>query len=51
MQKKYHTNRSGFEITGYVMNKANMSSWAKPVATSNRSGFEITGYVMNKTNM
>ena len=35
--------RSGFEITGYAMNR--LATWAAPaVERQTRSGFEVTGY-------
>ena len=40
--------RSGFEITGYAMNRG-LATWAAPaVQRQTRSGFEITGYAMNR---
>ena len=36
--------RSGFEITGYAMNRG-LATWAAPAAQrQTRSGFEVTGY-------
>ena len=40
------TARSGFEITGYTLNR--VQSWSAPIAKQIRSGFEITGYALNK---
>ena len=39
--------RSGFEVTGYALSQAKLSStWATPTARAQRSGFEVTGYAL-----